>query len=409
MKSGAAHVALDAGALLGALTGSLPAIVADIERLVSCESPSGDFEAARRSAELVADLGATRLGVRPKLLDIDGHVHVRWRLGKGRRRVLLLGHHDTVWPLGSLHELPAVTEGGVTRGPGCLDMKAGLVIGFYALAACPDVDGVTFLVTSDEELGAPSSRPLIEAEAADCRAVLVLEAAAADGALKVERKGCSQYKVAIAGRAAHAGLEPETGVNALVELAHQVVAVQSLAAPSVGTTVTPTVALAGSAANTVPASASFHVDVRARTQAEQARVDAQLRGLKPRVADACLDVTGAIESPPLERAASRDLFELARELALQIGLEDLQGASVGGGSDGNLTAALGIPTLDGLGATGDGVHARHEHVTVGDLPRRIALVALLINRLLRAERDQHALSYAAPGAGADAPALDNRC
>jgi glutamate carboxypeptidase len=382
-KSGSHMGAIDPASLLTALFAALPVIVGDIERLVSCESPSADPEAIRRSAALVAEIGTTHLGVRPELLDIEGCVHVRWRLGEGPRRVLLLGHHDTVWPVGSLLEFPATTVDGITRGPGCLDMKAGIVIAFHALAASLDVNGVTLLVTGDEEVGAPTSRHLIEAEAADCQAVLVLEPATAEGALKLERKGDSHYEIAITGRAAHAGLEPERGVNALVELAHHVATVGDIADPSAGTTVTPTLALGGTATNTVPGFASLAIDVRARTRAEQERVEAQLRGLKPRLSGACIEVTGGINAPPLEGTASRALFELAHDIGPNIGLDDLRGVSVGGSSDGNLTAAVGIPTLDGLGATGDGIHSPQEHVIVRELPNRIALVVLLIDRLLR--------------------------
>ena len=373
----------DSLALLAALESSLGTIVADIERLVSCESPSSDLDAIARSGQVVAAVGESRLGSPAEQLVLDGRTHVRWRLGNGPTRVLLLCHHDTVWPLGSVRNHPVGTEHGILRGPGCLDMKAGIAIAIHAVAACSDIDGVTLLVTADEELGAPSSRELIQAEATDCRAVLVLEAATADGALKLERKGRSHYEIAIAGRAAHAGLEPEKGVNAAVELAHQITIVQELADPLAGTTVTPTVASAGSAANTVPASASLTVDVRASSRAEQQRVDAGLRGLAPRLEGARITTAGAIDAPPLERGASASLFALARELGTQIGLDELRGASVGGGSDGNFTAALDIPTLDGLGATGDGIHADHEHVIIGELPVRTALVSLLVDHLVR--------------------------
>jgi glutamate carboxypeptidase len=362
----------------------LPEIVADIEAVVSHESPSADLEAVSRCAACVAAIGAARLGREPDVLVTDGCTHLRWRGDAMRRRVLVLCHHDTVWPLGSLQRHPARTDDGILRGPGCLDMKAGVVMAFHALAAV-GLDGVTLLVTGDEELGSPTSRTLIEAEARTCDATLVLEAAAAAGALKVERKGRARYELTITGRAAHAGLEPDRGVNAVVELARQVLAVQALADPAAGTTVTPSLVAGGTAANTVPGQASFSVDVRSTTTAELERVDAAIRALQPTLAEARIVVGGGIESPPFERSASAALFDLAARLAPTIGLGELRGASVGGGSDGNLTAALGVPTLDGLGAVGDGIHAAHEHVVVDELPGRTALVALLVDRLVRDE------------------------
>lgn len=383
----------DPVALVAALSAALPAMVQEIETIVGCESPSRDLAAVARSAEAVAAVGAARLGSEPELLRVDGCTHLRWRFGDGPRRVLLLGHHDTVWPLGTLTRLPAVTREGILRGPGCLDMKAGVVMALHALASLasltasggPDaLDGVTLLVTGDEEIGSPTSRALIEDEARGCRAALVLEAAA-DGALKLARKGRAHYEVAIAGVAAHAGLEPEKGVNAAIELAHQLLAVQRLADPAAGTTVTPSLVRGGSSANTVPDAASFSVDVRGVAQAELERVDAAMRALPAVLPGARVEVAGSIDRPPLERAASERLFGLASELAPALGFDRLRGVAVGGGSDGNLTAALGVPTLDGLGAVGDGLHAEHEHVVVDELPRRTALVALLVAHLLQRE------------------------
>jgi glutamate carboxypeptidase len=339
-----------------------------------------------RSAEVVAAVGQARLGAAPQTLVVDGCTHLLWRFGHGQRRVLLLGHHDTVWPLGSLRAHPAQLRDGLLRGPGCLDMKAGLVIAMHALAAHRvaggSLDGVSLLITGDEELGAPSSRALIEREARDCSAVLVLESASPAGALKLARKGRARYDVAIAGRATHAGLEPQAGINAALALAQHLLAVVALADAAAGTTVTPTLLSGGTAANTVPERAQFTIDVRAATLAELERVDAGVRSLDPVLPGARVTVSGGIEAPPLEPAASAALFPIARELAPGCGLDELGGVAVGGGSDGNFTASLGIPTLDGLGATGDGIHAAHEHVIVDDLPGRAALVAALVGRLL---------------------------
>jgi glutamate carboxypeptidase len=354
----------------------------DLRVLVECESPSADLEAVARSAEVVARVGAARLGVEPERIVIDGRTHLRWRLGAGPTRVLLLGHHDTVWPLGSLADRPFVVEDGVVRGPGCFDMKAGLVMAFHAAASLTDRDGVTILVTGDEEVGSPSSRALIEQEAAGASAALVLEASADGGALKTERKGTSLYEVVVHGRAAHAGLEPEAGVNATLELAHQALAVTGLADPGRGTTVTPTTSRAGTTSNTVPARGSFVVDVRVGSAAEQDRVDAAMQELRPVLPGASLQVLGGANRPPVEGSASRALFARAAALAAALGLPDLTFASVGGASDGNFTAGGGTPTLDGLGAVGGGAHADDEHVLVDEVPRRTALVAALVADLL---------------------------
>lgn len=372
---------------VGRFQASLPAIVGDIERLVRTESPSADLAAVAHSAEVVAAIGTARLGVEPELIVLDGRTHLRWRLGEneGSRRVLVLGHHDTVWPLGSLATHPFEVRDGVLRGPGCFDMKAGLAMAFHALAAMAALgvaDGVTLLVTGDEELGSPSSRQLIEAEAAGCAAALVLEASAEGGALKTERKGVSRYEVRIRGRAAHAGLEPERGVNAGLEAAHQMIAVAALTAPDIGTTVTPTLLAAGTTSNTVPAEGHFTVDVRVRDAAEQARVDADIHTLRPVLEGAEVEVTGGPNRPPLPRAASEELYGRAQRLAERLGIGPLTAAAVGGASDGNFTAGVGTPTLDGLGAVGGGAHADHEHVLISELPRRTALLAALLGDLL---------------------------
>src|ERR1051326_1676275 len=246
--------------LVARMAERLPALLADVEALVTCESPSADLAAVARCAAIVARIGSRELGVEPERIVLDGRSHLRWRLGPGEPRVLLLGHHDTVWPIGSLGSHPYQLEGGVLRGPGCFDMKTGVVMGFYAAAEAlraSGAGGLTVLITGDEELGSPSSRALIEEAAAGCRAALVLEASADGGALKTERKGVSLYRVRVAGRAAHAGLEPERGLNAGVELAHHLLAVNEFGDPGRGTTVTPTTATVGTTTNTVPAAAEF--------------------------------------------------------------------------------------------------------------------------------------------------------
>jgi glutamate carboxypeptidase len=373
---------VDRSTLVAAMSARTGAILADIETLVRCESPSSVLDAVARSADLVAAAGSRHLGTAPELIVLDGCPHLRWRFGAGPPRVLVLAHHDTVWPLGSLEAHPFSVAGGVLRGPGCFDMKAGLVLALHALAELGVPDGVTLLVTGDEELGSPSSRALIEAEAAGCAAALVLEASADGGALKTARKGVSRYQVRAVGRAAHAGLEPERGVNATVELAHQVLAVAGLADPALGTTVTPTALSSGTVANTVPATGAFSVDVRMWDTAEQARVHAAMSSLLPVVPDAVLEISGGPNRPPLAASASAALFSLASVIAAGLGLAPLESAAVGGASDGNFTAGVGTPTLDGLGAVGGGAHADHEHVLVDALPGRAALLAALIDDLL---------------------------
>jgi len=370
------------GALVERMRAALPLLLADIEALVTCESPSSDLAAVSASADRVADLGTERLGVAPERIVLEGRSHLRWRLGSARSRVLLVAHHDTVWPLGSLGTHPFDITDGVLRGPGCFDMKAGLVLALHAVAALPDPSGVTILVTGDEELGSPSSRELIETEARGCDAALVLEASADGGALKTARKGVSLYEVQLVGRAAHAGLEPQRGISASVEAAHQILAVCGLGDAARGTTVTPTLLSAGTTTNTVPAVGRFAVDVRVPDAAEQDRVDRAMHALRPVLTGAEVIVTGGPNRPPMEPFASRSLYLLACALSESLGLPVPQSAAVGGASDGNFTAGVGTPTLDGLGAVGGGAHADHEHVLVDPLPARTALLAALITELL---------------------------
>ncbi|MFC9608768.1 M20 family metallopeptidase [Streptomyces niveus] len=371
---------------------ALPVMLADLEELVLCESFSADHAAVARSAGVVGALGARLLGTAPETFVVDGVTHLRWTFGTPR--VLLVGHHDTVWPAGSLKTHPWSVVDGIARGPGVLDMKAGLVQMFHALASLPSPDGVCVLVNGDEEVGSPTSRELIEESARGCVAAFVLEASANEaGALKTARKGTSRYEVVVHGRAAHAGLEPEKGINASVEAACQVLAVADLGAalgtagtacPVLGaTTVTPTLLSAGSTLNTVPAVARVSVDVRVPTLAAQNRVDDLMRGLTPRTPGARLTVLGGRKRPPMEPESSAELFALASRIASDLGQEPLSGVAVGGASDGNFTAAAGCPTLDGLGAVGSGAHADTEHVEVARMVPRTRLLAQLITRTRR--------------------------
>lgn len=361
------------------------ALLDDIRRLVECESPSSDHAAVARSGEAVARVGAALLGADPERIVIEGVTHLRWRLGS-ETKVLVLAHHDTVWPIGSLAARPFTVVDGILRGPGCFDMKCGLAMALHAIASLPSREGVTLLVTGDEEVGSTTSRALIEAEATGARAALVLEASADGGALKLARKGVASYEVHVTGRAAHAGLEPERGANAAIELAHQVLAIAGLGDPDAGTTVTPTVLTAGTTMNTVPAAAVVQVDSRAWTLPEQDRVDAGIRSLPSHVQGTALEVRGGPNRPPLEGSASAELFAAAQAVAAHLGMPPLTAAAVGGASDGNFTAGIGVPTLDGLGAVGGGAHADDEHVLVAEIEPRTRLLAGLIGRLLDAEQ-----------------------
>lgn len=362
--------------LVSTLRDRLPSMLEDLEHLVTCESPSADLDATSRCADAVADVGTRLLGEAPEVVRTGERTHLRWRFGTGER-VALIGHLDTVWPLGTIERWPFAVADGRATGPGAFDMKAGLVAGLHALTLLDDLDGVTFLITSDEELGSPTSRSLVEDLGRASRVALVLEPPAGP-AVKIVRKGVSLYQVDIEGQTAHAGLEPERGANALTELAHQVLAIEAIARPSVGTTVTPTMASAGTARNVVPATAIIDVDVRARTSAEQLRVHDEILNLRPVISGTRLSVSGGPNRPPLPEVASARLFARARELAKALDLPELEGTAVGGGSDGNFTAGVGCETLDGLGAVGDGAHAEGEHVVVDSIPERTALVRELI-------------------------------
>jgi glutamate carboxypeptidase len=354
----------------------LDAMLDDLQMLVEIESPSHDLDALQRSADTLAAMIERLIGGRARLVDSLAGPHVHWS-GGGDPRVLLLGHHDTVFPLGTLARRPFDVSDGRATGPGVFDMLAGIVQALHGLAALEDRSGVELLFSADEEVGSHSSRQLIEDRARECGAVFVLEPSADGGALKTGRKGCGTFEVVIHGRAAHAGLEPERGVNALVEASHQVLSILALGRPDVGTTVTPTVASAGTADNVVPAEARIRVDVRVESADEKERVESAMAVLAPHIEHAEVSVSGSIGRPPMPESASVDLFPLAEQVS-----PGIRGHAVGGGSDGNFTAAIGVPTLDGLGAVGGGAHADHEFVMVDTMPERAALVAGLVRALL---------------------------
>jgi glutamate carboxypeptidase len=356
-----------------------------LERLVSTESPSGDPDRLDEVYALVAEWGTQAVGRAPERVVHQGVPHLVWR-SDGPARVLLVCHADTVFPVGTIARRPFRVEDGIAYGPGVFDMKAGIVIALDALERITDTDGVAWVVTGDEETGSLTSRALIEELARSAAAALVLEPSL-DGALKVGRKGGAFYEITFHGLAAHAGLEPERGRNALLALARWALLVTDLADLPRGTTVTPTRAASGTATNVVPDHGALFVDVRASSTAELLRVDRELRALAQSgsgVDDGVgITVDGGVNRPPLEAESAAGLVALCRAEASRLGQPEPAAALVGGGSDGNFTAALGVPTLDGLGATGHGAHAEHEWVEVESMSARADLVAAMLESLTR--------------------------
>ena len=363
------------------LAAQYDAMVADLERFVNIESPSLEHECLTRSAQFLADVMTRVLGSPPVLVASDRGPHVHWK-GSDDTKVLIVGHHDTVFPLGTVARRPFTREGNIGRGPGIFDMKAGIIQAIYGVAAVKEWYHTEILITADEEVGSHASRALLEERARATGAVLVLEPSADGGALKIARKGTGTFNVTITGRASHAGLEPEKGINALVELAAQVPRIVAIARPEVGTTVTPTVAKAGTADNVVPASATIAVDVRCVIPEEKNRLEAEMSRLTPTLAGARVEVSGGMNRPPMHESMTTELFAIAQKVADDYGITGLRGVAVGGGSDGNLTAAVGVRTLDGLGAVGAGAHAETEHVQLDAMPERAALVAGLVQSIV---------------------------
>jgi glutamate carboxypeptidase len=359
---------------------SLDAMLSDLEYLVSIESPSHDIAAITRSAVAISDVIERRLSRRVELIDSDAGPHVHARFGS-TSRVLLVGHHDTVFPIGALADRPFTVTNGRATGPGVFDMKAGIVQAVHALTLLDDLDGVELLFTADEEVGSKASRVFIEQRALACGAVLVMEPSADGGALKTARKGTGTFEVIVHGRAAHAGLEPEKGVNSLVAAAQLITRIATFGDPEKGTTVTPTVASAGTADNVVPALTRVRVDARVVAAGEKERVEQLMATLSSDVPGAGVEVTGGLDRPPMPESASVKLFAVAVAAAASAGLGAIRGVAVGGGSDGNFTAAIGVPTLDGLGAVGAGAHADDEYVLVDTMIDRARLLAAIIAEL----------------------------
>jgi len=363
-------------------------------RFVECESPSADKAAVDRMGRIVAGEWRRR-GAKVRIMrQSRAGNHVRAEISFAGARpagqILVLGHLDTVYPLGTLREMPFRLAGGKAWGPGTFDMKAGLVLALFAVdalraAAVHPQKWLVFLWTSDEEAGSATSRREIEREARRSDAVLVLEPSLGrEGRLKTERKGVGTAEIIVHGKAAHAGIDPSAGVNAVHELALQIARLMKLRLlndPRRGVTLQATVVAGGTVSNVIPAQARAQIDIRYACFSDGRKIDRLLRGLRPVLRGARIEVHGGINRPPLERTpAIRELFLRAQSLAREMGCS-LHEASTGGGSDGNFTAALGMPTLDGLGAVGDGAHSPYEHVIVRSLPERAALLAGLLASL----------------------------
>lgn len=365
-------------------------IVDLIRQMVECESPSDDPAAVNRFVDLLA----AALDGEAKVKTFPGgrfgkHVRCEFLLPGPKKKtgqILGLGHSDTVWPLGTLATMPYRLKDGRIWGPGSLDMKAGLAFFLFAARAIRELDHpvarkVVLQVNSDEEVGSDSSRPLTEDAAKQSVAVLVLEPGTGlTGKLKTARKGVGDFIVTVKGKASHAGVDFTTGASAIVELAHQIQNVAGFTDLNKGITVNPGVVRGGTRTNVVAAEASVDVDIRIARLRDQQPLERRFHRLKPIDPRCSIEVTGGLNRPPMERSAAvRGLFAIARKLGAELGV-DLEESSTGGGSDGNFTAALGVPTLDGLGAVGEGAHALNESILVDRIADRTALLAkLLVN------------------------------
>lgn len=363
-------------------------MVETIREFVEIESPSDNKGAADRMGMFLAEkfkgLGGTVKFHRAE--KFGDHLQINFSGRSGSKPVLLLGHFDTVYPMGTLDTMLCGQAGDRLHGPGVLDMKSGVAMMFYAIEALKRWNeqlprAVTVFLVSDEEVGSDSSRRITESLAKESDAVLVLEPAAGSaGALKTARKGVGEYLLKIKGVAAHAGLDPGKGHSAVLELAHQIAALAKMTDLKRGLSVNVGVIQGGTRSNVIPAEASANIDVRITSAKQASAVDKRLRALKPVDKHCSLHLEGGVNRLPMERTAGvTALYEKAQAIAQEIGWK-IGEASVGGGSDGNFTAGIGIPTLDGMGGCGDGAHAVHEHILVSELPRRTMLLAGMIER-----------------------------
>jgi glutamate carboxypeptidase len=357
--------------------GRLDPMLAAIEALVRCESPSDDLEACENVVRLASDIATRVLGTPAQIKEVEGRPVFWW--GAQSPDVLILAHLDTVWPHGSYSPLWEI-NGDVLRGPGVFDMKAGFVQALFALKG---IEGsIALVATTDEETGSFASRALIKELSSRAKAVLVLEASL-DGKVKTGRKGTSMYKISVHGLASHAGLEPEKGVNATTEIAHIVLGLAALENSEFGTTVVPTLLHSGNSANTVPDLATLEIDARSFSSDELLRVDAAIKSLVATNPKARIEISGGLNRPPLQPTSTKSLYERAEKVAKEIGMAPLGCAEVGGASDGNFAAAAGAEVLDGLGAVGGGAHAANEWVSVKSIEERSAFLHAFIKDLLK--------------------------
>lgn len=359
---------------------------ADLQSLVECQSPTEDLAACQKVVELALEISSRTLPIPAEVFTENGRPVFWW--GSKNPSILLLAHLDTVWPHDSYLPLWNVA-GDIARGPGIFDMKAGFLQAMYAikdLLDTTDLDLVTqkiaLIATTDEEVGSQTSRALIERLSKNASAVLVLEASL-NGKVKTGRKGTAMYQITIHGRASHAGLEPEKGINATSEISQIVTQVLALQNPEDGTTVVPTTMHSGTTTNTIPALATLDIDVRSFVAAELVRVDQAVKSLTAQHPEARIEISGGINRPPLELTSTTALYERLEAVLAQAGLPAVGNAAVGGASDGNFAAAAGAPTLDGLGAVGDGAHAPHEQISLSSIPARVEMLHLFIKDLLR--------------------------
>jgi len=355
-----------------------------LETLVRLESPSDNKAAVDRCGDELSRQLAAIGGSVQRFPQSERGAQVRAGFsGDSAHPILLLGHFDTVWQVGTLERMPLVEREGRLYGPGAFDMKGGIAVAMLAVRALGASGlrspSIVMLWTTDEEIGSATSRALVEEEARRSEAVLVLEPSLAGGAAKTSRKGVGGYSLTVHGVSAHAGLDPEKGASAIHELARQVIAIEALHDLSRGVTVNVGTISGGTRPNVIAASASAEIDVRVPSLVDAERIDEAVRGLRPIHPSIRLEVTGGIDRPPLERTpAVVRLYDRAVRAARRLGRSLAEGAA-GGGSDGNFTAALGVPTLDGLGPEGDGAHASHEDVLIADLAWRAAFIAELLS------------------------------
>jgi len=351
----------------------------DLQELVELQSPSEDLEACARVVDLAVQIAARNLSEPAQVTEAGGRPVFWW--GSQNPEIVLLCHLDTVWPIDSYLPLWRV-EGDQIFGPGIFDMKAGFLQAMYAIKDIPAAfEKIALVGTTDEEIGSKSSRALIETLARNAKATLVFESSI-DDTVKIGRKGTSMYRITIHGRAAHAGLEPEKGINATTEISKIVLAMAALENPEHGTTVVPTLMQSGTTTNTVPATATLDIDARSFLFSELQRIDDAIRALTPSHSEARIEITGGINRPPLEHAATAELYQLIEKVAADLGMPPVGHVSVGGASDGNLAAAVGGKVLDGLGASGYGAHAAHEHIFISRIEPRIALISGFIKELI---------------------------